>query len=493
MYPAQQLAAALEQVKTATALVNQLISENALRDCTDPAVLEFASTMSQVREQVSAAESVFIARVDRSGVARSTGHLTTQAWLRSSLGWERRRATKSLRTARWLSHTYNDTREAWLRGSIGESHAHAIAHGLDKAVKAIHPSQRDEARRDGEQVLLKISQQYSSDHTESAVRRITAAADPDGLRAAAVEADGKQWVRVTHVGDGWVLRGWLDNVNGAALASVLEGRRNTRFHCGQIDPVELHSNAERSSNAELQSHTAPHGHSEIRGEAEIADELAAERIYHQNALILGEIAAELLADGNAGALGGERPHVEISVTLDELARGLGYGELGIPATNESVVAAMATVRQISCDADVRRVVGSGHHINPDTGDPVDPLIARLIQTPSELLDYGRSERIVPPGLRRRLVRRDSGCVFPMCTRPAAYTHAHHVQHWSENGPTDLDNLALVCNRHHTAIHHEGWQLEPRHGVAAHQPGYWAVVPPVPAAIHGQQPGRLHSH
>jgi len=111
-YPAQQLAAALEQVKTATALVNQLISENALRDCTDPAVLEFAITMSQVREQVSAAESVFLARVDRSGVARSTGHLSTQAWLRSSLGWDRRRAAKSLCTARLLSHRYHDTRES---------------------------------------------------------------------------------------------------------------------------------------------------------------------------------------------------------------------------------------------------------------------------------------------------------------------------------------------------------------------------------------------
>ena len=481
MFPAQQLAAALEQVKTATALVNQLISDNALRDCTDPAVLEFASTMSQIREQVSAAESVFIARVDRSGVARSTGHLTTQAWLRSSLGWERRRATKSLRTARLLSHTYNDTREAWLRGSIGESHAHAIAHGLDKAVKTIHPSQRDEARRDGEQVLLKISQQYSPDHTEAAVRRITAAADPDGLRAAAVEADGKQWVRVTHVGDGWVLRGWLDNVNGAALSSVLEGRRTTRFHCGLVDDVES------SGTADTPRHDDP------RGIAEISDERATELIYHQNALILGEIAAELLHDGQAGATGGERPHIEISVTLEELARGVGYGELKIPATNASVPAAMETIRELSCDGDVRRVVTSGRHVDPDTGDPVDPVIARLIQTPSEVIDYGRSQRIVPPGLRRRLVRRDNGCVFPMCTRPAAYTHAHHVQHWSESGATDLDNLALVCNRHHTAIHHQGWTLTPRRGAEAHQPGYWIVVPPASISLNGRQSGRRHSH
>ena len=487
MYPAQQLAAALEQVKTATTLVNQLISANALRDCTDPAVLEFATTMSHVREQVSAAESVFIARVDRSGVARSTGHLTTQAWLRSSLGWDKRRAAKSLRTARLLSHTYHDTRESWLAGAIGESHAHAIAHGLDKAMKTIDRSVRDEARVDAEKVLLDISKQYSPDYTESAVRRLKAAADPDGLRADAVEADGKQWMRITHVGDGWVLRGWLDNVNGAALASVLEGRRNTRFHCGQINEDEPLSGAELGRDTELQSHAELQSDDELRGEAEISDERAAERMYHQNALIVSEIAAELLADGNAGTTGGERPHVEISVTLAELARGLGYGELDIPATNESVIAAMATVRQISCDADVRLVVVSGHHINPDTGDPVDPVIARLIQTPSEVLDYGRAERIVPPGLRRRLIRRDNGCVFPMCTRPASYTHAHHVQHWSDAGATDLDNLALVCNRHHTAIHHEGWQLVPRDGMSAHQPGYWQVLEPPTS------PSNQHQH
>ena len=314
-----------------------------------------------------------------------------------------------------------------------------------------------------------------------------AAADPDGLRADAVEADGKQWMRITHVGDGWVLRGWLDNVNGAALASVLEGRRNTRFHCGQINEDEPLSGAELGRDTELQSHAELQSDDELRGEAEISDERAAERMYHQNALIVSEIAAELLADGNAGTTGGERPHVEISVTLAELARGLGYGELDIPATNESVIAAMATVRQISCDADVRLVVVSGHHINPDTGDPVDPVIARLIQTPSEVLDYGRAERIVPPGLRRRLIRRDNGCVFPMCTRPASYTHAHHVQHWSDAGATDLDNLALVCNRHHTAIHHEGWQLVPRDGMSAHQPGYWQVLEPPTS------PSNQHQH
>ena len=37
-------------------------------------------------------------------------------------------------------------------------------------------------------------------------------------------------------------------------------------------------------------------------------------------------------------------------------------------------------------------------------------------------------------------------------------HAHHVRFWRDGGSTDLSNLVLVCSRHHTQIHAEGYQL-----------------------------------
>ena len=468
---AQALTHALAQVAEAASKVNELIAQDALLECTDQGVLEFTEQLSRVIDHVRAAESVFIARVDRSGITKACGHLTTAAWLRNGLGWDRRRSASTLRTARLLSHTYHSTREAWLAGSITQAHADAISHGLAKAVKHVDRRVRDEARAQGEELLLSISQQYSPDHTVAAVRRIIAAADPDGLNAAAVEADAQQWVKLTHVGDGWVLRGWLDNLNGAALATVFEGRRNSLFHGGELE-ITPPAGASTASDDQVELSV------EVRGTAEISDELAAERMSQANARILGELAHELLNDGGAGVIGGERPHVEISVTLAELRAGNGFGELSIPASNTSVPTAMDTIRQLSCDAHVRRVVTSGTYVDVDTGNSCDAAIARLIAAPSEILDYGRSERIVPPGLRRRLIRRDNGCVFPMCTRPASYTHAHHVQHWSADGATDLRNLALVCNRHHTALHHDGWQLQPRSGRQPHQPGYWQVLPPV---------------
>jgi hypothetical protein len=36
---------------------------------------------------------------------------------------------------------------------------------------------------------------------------------------------------------------------------------------------------------------------------------------------------------------------------------------------------------------------------------------------------------------------------------------HHLRHWAQGGPTTLSNLALLCRRHHRAVHEEGYQVE----------------------------------
>jgi hypothetical protein len=72
---------------------------------------------------------------------------------------------------------------------------------------------------------------------------------------------------------------------------------------------------------------------------------------------------------------------------------------------------------------------------------------------------GRTRRIVSPAQWLALVARDSGCVFTGCDRPAPWCQAHHRIHWSQGGPTDLSNLLLLCDRHHDAVHHQGWAAE----------------------------------
>ena len=68
------------------------------------------------------------------------------------------------------------------------------------------------------------------------------------------------------------------------------------------------------------------------------------------------------------------------------------------------------------------------------------------------LDVGRRTRKIPPALKRALILRDGGrCRFPGCSTHV-FVDAHHLKHWADGGATCLDNLILLCNRHHTWTH-----------------------------------------
>jgi hypothetical protein len=76
-----------------------------------------------------------------------------------------------------------------------------------------------------------------------------------------------------------------------------------------------------------------------------------------------------------------------------------------------------------------------------------------------VLDVGRKTRTIPSALRRALLARDRHCQFPGCT--ARRCDGHHIQHWAEGGPTRLDNLTLLCRRHHRAVHEGGFTIVQR--------------------------------
>ncbi|MSQ99548.1 MAG: HNH endonuclease [Xanthomonadales bacterium] len=76
----------------------------------------------------------------------------------------------------------------------------------------------------------------------------------------------------------------------------------------------------------------------------------------------------------------------------------------------------------------------------------------------ELLNIGRKSRIIPPAIRRALHRRDGGCRFPGCTC-THYVDAHHIIHWADGGETSMENLVLLCRRHHRLVHEEGFAVQ----------------------------------
>ncbi len=74
----------------------------------------------------------------------------------------------------------------------------------------------------------------------------------------------------------------------------------------------------------------------------------------------------------------------------------------------------------------------------------------------EVLSVGRRTRTISPALRRALAARDRHCRFPGCA--ATRCDAHHVRYWANGGATALDNLVLLCRRHHRAVHEEGFRI-----------------------------------
>ncbi len=85
-----------------------------------------------------------------------------------------------------------------------------------------------------------------------------------------------------------------------------------------------------------------------------------------------------------------------------------------------------------------------------------PVIVNSLGVP---IDMGRSVRLATPAQRRALTVRDGGCIFPGCNAPAAWCDAHHVNHFEDGGPTDLNNLALLCRHHHGITHRTGWTMK----------------------------------
>ena len=95
-----------------------------------------------------------------------------------------------------------------------------------------------------------------------------------------------------------------------------------------------------------------------------------------------------------------------------------------------------TSRRLSCDASV---------------------VVMREESNDAALDVGRKTRTVPTALRRALNARDTRCRFPGCS--ARRCDAHHVEHWADGGATSLDNLMLVCRRHHRLLHEGGYTIE----------------------------------
>jgi HNH endonuclease/Domain of unknown function (DUF222) len=134
-----------------------------------------------------------------------------------------------------------------------------------------------------------------------------------------------------------------------------------------------------------------------------------------------------------------RATVVVHVPEAALHEGSAAPGAHLDADDGGVTLANETARKLACDSKVQMLVVDGKCLP---------------------ISFGRRTRTVPDRLFRLLKERDLHCRAPGCTRTRGL-HAHHVVHWVDGGPTDLDNLVLLCSRHHTMLHEYGWTIRGR--------------------------------
>ena len=105
------------------------------------------------------------------------------------------------------------------------------------------------------------------------------------------------------------------------------------------------------------------------------------------------------------------------------------------------------------------VLEDGARVSSETSQRLACDASRVVMRHDEegrVVEIGARTRTIPPVLRRALQHRDRGCRFPGCG--VRVGQGHHLHHWAQGGPTTLSNLALLCRRHHRAVHEEGFQV-----------------------------------
>jgi Domain of unknown function (DUF222)/HNH endonuclease len=318
-------------------------------------------------------------------------------WLSWQCGLSIGAAREHVRVARALRRLPR-TAAAFLDGRISYAKARALTRVAEPATEA---------------TLLDFAVTVTASQTERALREIRRADRVEEVTVAERRQFDHWWDD-----DGMlVLRARLSAEEGADLLTAVQAR------------AEREARRERAEATRVAA-----GHDLAQVDRDIArryDEpdgrLAAQQSTARRCAALAALARDA---AHVGRRAGDPPrrevvvHVDAGVLADDAAAGDAYIEGG-PALSG------ADVRRMLCEATV----------------------LTMLEKSREPLSVGRRHRRATRAQRRALLRRDGGCARPGCPeiRPERL-HAHHIRHWLFGGPTDLDNLVLLCDSDHGLVH-----------------------------------------
>ena len=328
------------------------------------------------------------------------GFRSCAEWLSWRVGLDPGAARERVRVARALG-TLPRLAQALARGELSYAKVRALTRVATPAT---------------EERLLAVGRAGTAEHVERIVR---------GWRRVDRQAEARESARrhanrALHVwqdDDGTVvIRGRLEPEAGALLMRALAAARETLYQ--QARDTRVAAAPAPVDDPMLAPMRPPH-EGPTMGQQQ-ADALA----------LLAETALRHELDPGAP---GERYQVVVHVDAPVLA---DPDQPGQSVLEDGVRVSAETSQRLACDAS--RVV-----MRHDAD--------------GRLVEIGARTRTIPPALRRALQHRDRGCRFPGCG--VRFGQGHHLRHWAQGGPTTLSNLALLCRRHHRAVHEEGFQVD----------------------------------
>ncbi len=373
---------------------------------------DFLRAVRAVRAWVDAREAAALAVAAHRDVAGEAGAVDVAAWLTGHTDVGRREALAHTRTAAGLAELPLMS-EALADGRITQAHVQALTPfaspvgvdlSVDPAVDFPDPA-RDAARRVG-----------------AAVR------DRQTELVAAAETMGVDAYRR-------FLRRWADRAagdDGAGRDIAQRRRRSVTTFTGDDGMRGVRGVLPADQFAFFENELRRLAEARWRADHPDADNVPAKELScpQRNADALVDMArrSRQLGDNNDEPLGS---HIDVMVLIDHETLTASLHEASRCELDDATPLSPTAARRLLCDADILTAVGNRK---------------------SWKLDLGLSRRAANRKIRKALIARDRTCTAPSCERPHWMCEIHHLIPWADGGRTDLDNLTLLCNRHHH-LHH----------------------------------------
>jgi hypothetical protein len=146
-----------------------------------------------------------------------------------------------------------------------------------------------------------------------------------------------------------------------------------------------------------------------------------------------------------------------SLSEDEILRAAFRSALGGPGDDGRAPYQVAITRCDDCGRVWQEARGQSIELTPEAAERIR-CDEQVIGDPSQVgragdrSHVGRASQQIPPAMRRQVMRRDKGrCRVPGC-RNATFLDVHHVILREEGGRHEMENLAVLCEGHHTRMH-----------------------------------------